>query len=357
MTSMTPRFSVVIPVRDRAETVGRAVAGVLTQTFGDLELVVVDDGSRDGTVAAVRAVGDDRVRILETGEVGATDACRVGLEESQGRWAVLLDADSEVAPGWLARLGRLADASGARFVSCGGQHHHGDGSTTDVEPTGVACLRPGAFAAPLGSLVDAALHVSGGIDPSGHSDPGGSDDVFAAISSVGRAALVHAIAAEPPEDGRSVVSTPEPLVAWHDPVDLAVPDGDGMRLHWANQVLDALSRTPIPDGDLLARAATVGGVAAARMGLHDRARLLFGIACRARPGVGRNWARWAVSCVPPISRRVWDRERAVAGGDEPDPGEGVDRIDLTGDVETIDLDAGARDEGAAPPTPSAQAAG
>lgn len=347
----------VVPVRDRAETVGRAVAGVLTQTFGDLEVVVVDDGSGDDTVAAARASGDDRVRVLRRDRAGAAEACLAGLLESGGRWAVLLDADSEVAPGWLARLGRLADASGARFVSCGGQHHHGDGSTTDVEPSGVACLRPGAFAAPTDALVDAADHVAGSIDPSaGTTFVTAGDDTIAAVSAVGRAALVHAIAAEPPEGGRSVVSTPEPLVAWHDPVELSVPAGDELRLHWAGQVLDALSRTPIPDGELLARAATVGGIAAARLGLHDRARLLLGVACRARPDVGRGWARWAISCVPPLSRRAWDRDQREA--DLIDltrrAADGVDPAAAAGggvELRVDDVDVGAAD--AAAPTRTA----
>ncbi len=91
-----PRFSVVLPVRDRADVVGRAVASVLAQTFADLELVVVDLGSTDRTLDAVRAVADDRVTILEPGSAATSaptadaDADRspyvAALAGARGRW-------------------------------------------------------------------------------------------------------------------------------------------------------------------------------------------------------------------------------------------------------------------------------
>ena len=75
---MRPRFSVVIPVRDRADVVGRAVASVLAQTFAGLEVVVVDDGSTDDSVAAARAVADGRVRIVRQEAAGLESARRSG---------------------------------------------------------------------------------------------------------------------------------------------------------------------------------------------------------------------------------------------------------------------------------------
>ena len=76
-----PRFSVVIPVRDRADVVGRAVASVLAQTFADVEVVVVDDGSTDDSVAAARAVSDGRVRIVAQDAAGPAAARRSGVDE------------------------------------------------------------------------------------------------------------------------------------------------------------------------------------------------------------------------------------------------------------------------------------
>jgi glycosyltransferase involved in cell wall biosynthesis len=67
---------VVIPVRNRADVVGRAVASVLAQTFAGLEAVVVDDGSTDDSVAAARAVADARVRIVRQEAAGVDEARR-----------------------------------------------------------------------------------------------------------------------------------------------------------------------------------------------------------------------------------------------------------------------------------------
>jgi glycosyltransferase involved in cell wall biosynthesis len=111
-----PRFSVVIPVLDNADLVGRAVAAVLAQTFADHEIVVVDRGSTDDTLRAVRSVADRRVRILEEPGVGRHVAATTGIAAARGRWIAVLGPEDEVAPGWLARLGRIVDADrcGAR---------------------------------------------------------------------------------------------------------------------------------------------------------------------------------------------------------------------------------------------------
>ena len=274
--------------------IGRAVVGVLAQTFGDVELVVVDDGSTDDTVAAARAVADHRVRVVSQDTAGDLAACGAGLEAARGRWALLLDADTEVSAAWLARIGRLVDRTGAGFVSCGGEQHHPDGSVTEIVPApggaASACLRPGAFATSTDRLLAAyqrAAREATEVDP----DPG----------AIGEIALGTA-RAEPVD----VLHTPERLLVWTEPPPEASPGGDELRLRLAFQGLEALARTPIPDGELLARYATIGGVAASRLRRRRDARLLFRIACQARPDVRKHWARLAVSHVSPLSRRVWD---------------------------------------------------
>ena len=124
---MRPRFSVVIPVRDRADVVGRAVASVLAQTFAAVEVVVVDDGSTDDSVAAARAVADGRVRVVRQDAAGVEAARRSGVERSHGRWILVLDPDDEVSPGWLARISRLVYSTGAVLGGCGGGQTQGGG--------------------------------------------------------------------------------------------------------------------------------------------------------------------------------------------------------------------------------------
>lgn len=98
--SETPRVSVVIPAYERADLVGRAVDSALAQTVDNLEVLVVDDGSTDGTQAAVEAVEDPRVRYLahETNR-GVSAARNTGVEAAAGEYVAFLDSDDE----WLPR--------------------------------------------------------------------------------------------------------------------------------------------------------------------------------------------------------------------------------------------------------------
>lgn len=274
-----PRFSVVIPVRDRADVVGRAVASVLAQTFAELEVVVVDDGSTDDSVEAVHAVADRRVRVLRREREGLDAARASGLRRSGGRFVTLLEPDDEASPGWLARVGRLIDSTGAVVVRCGGEQRHADGSCTAVGP----CLRPGALVVRRRLLAEVDLHRP--------------------LVDIGEDLLTLAQDRDLP-----VVSTPEPLLRWNEPTAPAEaePDTDVLRLRWALQSLDALARTPIPDGELLLRSATTGAIAAVRLGEHAEARRLFRLARNMAPDQAKVWARWAVGCVPPLATRIFD---------------------------------------------------
>ena len=59
-----PSISVVVPVYNRAESIGQAVGSLLKQDFEDFEIVIVDDGSRDNTVEVTRAIADPRIRLF-----------------------------------------------------------------------------------------------------------------------------------------------------------------------------------------------------------------------------------------------------------------------------------------------------
>lgn len=95
MTDATrPTVSVVIPTYKRAETLRRAVDSALEQTWTDLEVVIVDDHSEDGTEDVVAAIDDSRVRFLQH-EVnqGGNAARRTAITASRGSYIAFLDAD------------------------------------------------------------------------------------------------------------------------------------------------------------------------------------------------------------------------------------------------------------------------
>lgn len=103
--SVIPQISVVMPVRDGARWLGDAIASIIGQTFGDFELLVIDDGSSDDSrrIAEEWAHGDSRIRVLHLDRSGLVAALNLGLSESRGRLIARLDADDIAHPDRLAR--------------------------------------------------------------------------------------------------------------------------------------------------------------------------------------------------------------------------------------------------------------
>ena len=98
-----PAVSVVIPAYNRASLVGQAIDSALAQTFTDREIVVVDDGSTDGTAAAVETYGD-RVRLVRKPNGGEASARNAGIREAKGTWIAFLDSDDLWEPEALEAL-------------------------------------------------------------------------------------------------------------------------------------------------------------------------------------------------------------------------------------------------------------
>lgn len=87
-----PRVSVIIPTYNRKEFLLEAVASVRSQTYRDWELLIVDDGSRDGTPEAVGSLGG-ALRFFRQQHKGVSAARNRGLAESRGEWIAYLDSD------------------------------------------------------------------------------------------------------------------------------------------------------------------------------------------------------------------------------------------------------------------------
>jgi len=117
----SPLVSVVIPAYDRAPTIVAAIESVLRQTWTDLELVVVDDGSTDDTAAAAASVTDPRLRVVRLpANRGAAAARNAGAAQARGRWIAFQDSDDEWLPEKLARqLARLDAHPEAVAAYCG----------------------------------------------------------------------------------------------------------------------------------------------------------------------------------------------------------------------------------------------
>jgi glycosyltransferase involved in cell wall biosynthesis len=110
-----PLVSVIIPTYNRAPVIERAVDSVLSQSFRDFELLVVDDGSEDNTAEILLKYGHE-IRVITQPNQGVSAARNRGIRESTGKLSAFLDSDDEWLPEKLETQVSLYDEIGPRFV-------------------------------------------------------------------------------------------------------------------------------------------------------------------------------------------------------------------------------------------------
>jgi glycosyltransferase involved in cell wall biosynthesis len=96
-----PLVSVVLPTRDRRELLPRAIDSVQQQSYGNWELLIVDDGSVDSTAEFLAGLAGERVRCFRHHGAGACAARNVALAQARGDLIAYLDDDNMMHPGWL----------------------------------------------------------------------------------------------------------------------------------------------------------------------------------------------------------------------------------------------------------------
>jgi len=150
---VTPRVSVLIGAYDNAPTLGRAIASILGQTVTELELLLIDDGSRDETPAVIAAAAtrDARVRTLTMERnVGISRSLNEGLRAARSPIVAVQDADDRSAPERLER--QLAVLAARPEVAVVGSRMH------EVDPAGKALAPRTSFRA--GDVNDVLLRFN-----------------------------------------------------------------------------------------------------------------------------------------------------------------------------------------------------
>jgi len=104
-------ISIIVPTYNRAKTLERAVYSILNQDYKDIEIIIVDDGSTDGTQRVLESFNDDRIRIIKhSSNKGVCAALNTGLDNIKGEWFTFLGSDDEmVIPNALSTMVRVVD--------------------------------------------------------------------------------------------------------------------------------------------------------------------------------------------------------------------------------------------------------
>ncbi len=133
--SPAPAVSVVIPTYDNAPYLAETIASVLAQDHPDVETIVVDDGSTDGTQDVLASFGD-RIRSVRQENRGASEARNHGLRLARGEYVVFLDGDDVLLPGKLRAQTALLEARPELGYAHSGWHRiDANGARLDtVEP-------------------------------------------------------------------------------------------------------------------------------------------------------------------------------------------------------------------------------
>jgi glycosyltransferase involved in cell wall biosynthesis len=291
-------FSVVICTCNRAGELVGAIECVLAQTFGDFELVVVDDGSTDDTREIVHGIADTRVHYVYRENGGLSAARNTGVAASHGRYVTFLDDDDRVSPSWLEEFHAVL-CRGAAVVSCGARWVTEDGQVlfdrlpADLGPA--FCGYHGLFQAGTFAVTRQVYDAVGGF----------AEELRGSHQTEFSLRLLPWCR----EHGRTVGTVDEPLVT------IGTRLAHGRARNAPERLLQAtcyiidhhraqLQRSP----EILANYYATAGVAAARSGAFADARRLLRQAVGSSQVHSHRWkhgVRLLVACVPPVARIVW----------------------------------------------------
>lgn len=131
-----PKVSVLIPAYNVSECIGRAIESVLMQDYADMEILIIDDGSKDDLKRAIgHYLADGRVRYLPTVNGGVSHAINVGLDAARGEYVCFLHADDLFLKGKIKKQLEIMESDTSFAVSYTNELYFLEGSRGTVEST------------------------------------------------------------------------------------------------------------------------------------------------------------------------------------------------------------------------------
>jgi glycosyltransferase involved in cell wall biosynthesis len=278
-------FSVVIATRNRRSLLPDAIRAVNEQTTPAEAVIVVDDGSTDGTAAWLRSLEMPNLVVVRTEGIGVSAARNRGIDRVGTSWTVFLDDDDVPEATWIEGLTELAD-DGVGIVSCAARW---DGTVDGVrrprpQPgiTGAALFLAGTYGAATDLLEEAGGFMEG-------------------LTYAENTELSWRLVERCRARGLRMRHTDEPLLTVRRPGPrTSTTDRHDALL----RVIDAHPEIFDTDRARAAKWLSVAGVDAFRAGEPGHARTALARAFRARPSA-TTAGRLALAWVPPLGRRAW----------------------------------------------------
>ncbi len=308
-----PDVAVIITTYNRAGTVVRAVQSALDHTAPlDVEVVVVDDGSTDGTAQVLAGVADPRVTVVVQPNAGQTAARNAGLARATADWVAFLDDDDELLPAWGPAFAPLLADPAVGLVSGPAVLVDPDGAPPRTDPPvplgpvfagATAQLLAGCFVVRRGVLAAAGGYLDG-------------------LCCSPQTELFVRLTAECERQGRTVLTVDVPVARIERRTQGArAMQRPNLLLDGSRWVLARHAGRFALDPDERAGWESLIAVSAVRTGRWDIARDYSRRAVRSRPRDPQTWLRALLVRLPPVARRKWsfDDTSAAASAADTDP--------------------------------------
>ena len=139
-----PLISVIVPVYNVAEYLSRCVDSILAQSYGNLQIILVNDGSSDdsGRICEEYAKKDTRIQVIHQKNGGLSSARNAGLDVSSGQYVGFVDSDDWIEPEMYEEMLALMERNAAQLVCAGRYDVDGDTGkkTIGLGPKQQACV-------------------------------------------------------------------------------------------------------------------------------------------------------------------------------------------------------------------------
>lgn len=131
----SPRVSVIMPVYNGEKYLKKAIEGILSQTFKDFELIIINDGSNDKTLEIIKSYADSRIRLISQENKGIIYSLNRGIAESRGKYIARMDADDISLPERLEKQREFLE-NNPEYGIIGSTYFimNQDGAITGVQP-------------------------------------------------------------------------------------------------------------------------------------------------------------------------------------------------------------------------------